>query len=409
MIVEQQPLEQDLSLRQNDERVSRLLNRVVSRGNLAVKGRIYSTNGTIDLDTTIVYAGTGVTTLTLPLSTSWSNDNSTDRRSPFLTIIVDQNVTLTLNTTSPDAFYLLNGSTSLTLLPNDILELVTLGNSVWYVASYQPAVIGSSSSHAPRNLIINGTFAVNQRAYVSAAVLAAGKYGHDRWKAGASGGDYTFVQRADGASASCAAGKTLIQIIEDKNVVGGTYILSWTGAAHARVGINTAVPAGSFTTSPIILTGQTAGTTMSVEFDSNGAFSNVQLEHGAVLTPYEDKLYPIELLACQRYYRRINASAGTSAFFASGMTTSTSAAVFAASPASTGMRVLPTTGFSAGVGDLFVFQSGGNTTLTSLTIQNPADFPSFSAGTAAVMTANVAALLLVGAGAGKFLELSAEL
>ena len=35
-----------------------------------------------------------------------------------------------------------------------------------------------------RQVIINGGFTVNQRVYVSAATLAAGIYGHDRWKAG---------------------------------------------------------------------------------------------------------------------------------------------------------------------------------------------------------------------------------
>jgi len=44
-----------------------------------------------------------------------------------------------------------------------------------------------------RNLVINGNFSINQRAYVSATALAAGAFGHDRWKAGAGGCTYTFA------------------------------------------------------------------------------------------------------------------------------------------------------------------------------------------------------------------------
>ena len=115
-----------------------------------------------------------------------------------------------------------------------------------------------------RQAIINGGFTVNQRIYVSNAVLASGSYGHDRWKAGASGGDYTFTQLASSTQITIEAGKTLIQVIEDKNVVGGTYTLSWTGTAQARAGVDTATPAGGYADSPLTISAQTAGTVMSV-------------------------------------------------------------------------------------------------------------------------------------------------
>ncbi|MBF0293454.1 MAG: hypothetical protein HQK86_15000, partial [Nitrospinae bacterium] len=47
-----------------------------------------------------------------------------------------------------------------------------------------------------KNIVINGGFTINQRGYVSSATLASGAYGHDRWKAGAGGGDYSFTQLA---------------------------------------------------------------------------------------------------------------------------------------------------------------------------------------------------------------------
>lgn len=157
------------------------------------------------------------------------------------------------------------------------------------------------------NVLINGDFRINQRAYVSAAALAAGIYGHDRWKGGASGGTYSFV--GIGQTVTIAASKTLIQVVEDKNVAGGTYVLSWTGTALGRVGVNTATPAGTFVASPIILTSQLALTTMSVEFGngaSAGTLSNVKLEQGWMPTPFQQAPYADELNRCQRYFQIIN-------------------------------------------------------------------------------------------------------
>jgi len=152
-----------------------------------------------------------------------------------------------------------------------------------------------------RQAIMNGNFVVNQRVYVSGATLAVGAYGHDRWKAGASGGDYTFTQLASSTQITIASGKSLIQVIEDKNVVGGNMMLSWTGTAQARVGINSATPSGSYASSPIAITTQTAGTVMSVEFNT-GTLGKVIVNSGTVALPFQPKSYEEELRACQRYY-----------------------------------------------------------------------------------------------------------
>jgi hypothetical protein len=158
-----------------------------------------------------------------------------------------------------------------------------------------------------RNVIINGDLRINQRAYVSSAVLASGSYGHDRWKAGSSGGDYTFTQLASSTQITIASGKSLIQVVEDKNVAGTSYVLSWTGTAQARYGVNTATPSGSYASSPIVISGQSAGSTISVEFNT-GTLSNVQLERGTLaahVTPFENRPYGVELDLAQRYYQRI--------------------------------------------------------------------------------------------------------
>ena len=164
--------------------------------------------------------------------------------------------------------------------------------------------INTPNTFAYKNLLIDAGFTINQRGYVSAATLASGAYGHDRWKAGASGGNYSFTQLASNTQITIASGKSLIQVVEDKNVSGTSYVLSWTGTAQARYAVNSATPAGSYAASPIVITGQTAGTTMSVEFNT-GTLSKPQLELGAVATSFDQRAYSQELAMCQRYYYRL--------------------------------------------------------------------------------------------------------
>ena len=176
-----------------------------------------------------------------------------------------------------------------------------------------------------RNILINAGLRINQRGYVSAAVLAAGSYGHDRFKAGASGGDYSFTQLNSNTTITIAASKSLIQVVEDKNVVGGSYVLSWTGTAQARVGLNSATPSGSYAASPILITGQTAGTTMSVEFNT-GTLAKAQLESGSIATTFEQRPIGTELALCQRYLPAFNSS-GTSSFIGNGYCITTTSGV----------------------------------------------------------------------------------
>lgn len=157
---------------------------------------------------------------------------------------------------------------------------------------------GSLGPFAHRNKLLNGSFAVNSRGYASGAVLAAGSFGHDRWKAGASGGDYTFTQNASTTTITIGSGKTLIQVVDAALVGDTSYVLSWTGTAQARYAVNSATPAGSYAASPILITGQTVGSTMSVEFNS-GTLGKVQLEPGAVVTPFEPRAYALDLYLCQ--------------------------------------------------------------------------------------------------------------
>jgi hypothetical protein len=191
-----------------------------------------------------------------------------------------------------------------TTLVMDIKSIIGSGTkTAWTISQSAPGVHGLPN----RNAIINGGFTVNQRVYVSADTLATTVYGHDRWKAGSGGGDYSFTQLAGPTTITIAANKTLIQVVEDKNVYGGSYVLSWTGTCQARYAINSATPAGAYAASPIVISGQTAGTTMSVEFGngaSSGTLGLVQLEISSVATPFEQRPFAQELALCMRYYEK---------------------------------------------------------------------------------------------------------
>ena len=146
-----------------------------------------------------------------------------------------------------------------------------------------------------RNRLHNSAFRINQRGYTSGTALAAGAYGHDRWKAGAGGCTYTFTQNQPATTITITAG-SLQQIIEALDVEGGTYTLSWTGTAQGRVG------AGSYAASPVTATGLAANTAITVEFNA-GTLGTVQWESGNATTPYERQSMRFDLGNCQRFYQ----------------------------------------------------------------------------------------------------------
>ena len=161
------------------------------------------------------------------------------------------------------------------------------------------AQLGSKAGPTFRSRLIDAGFTINQRVYVSGTALSAGIYAHDRWKAGASGCTYTFTQGSLGVpiTITITAG-SLQQVIEGCNMPeGGTYVLSWTGTAQARVN------GGSYGSSPLAVTGITAGANTTIEFNT-GTLSFPQLEVGSSATGFEYRQYGQELALCQRYCQR---------------------------------------------------------------------------------------------------------
>lgn len=265
---------------------------------------------------------------------------------------------------------------------------------------------GGSGVGAPAaNTVINGDFRINQGGYVSAAVLAAGTYGHDQWKAGASGGDYSFTQLQSSTQITIAAGKSLIQPIEDVRVVGGSYVLSWTGTAQARAGVNTLIPSGSYAASPLLISGQTAGTIMSVEFNT-GTLGTVKLESGSIASLFVVSDFASELALCQRYYYTIKHN-GVGICLMSAYNTTLAVAGMIPFPCK--MRAAPTYSISGG-GDFSLLVPGGSTlSTTGVTLNGASDqYADIRATVASGMTVGQA-LQFAGANANSRLSFSARL
>ena len=168
-----------------------------------------------------------------------------------------------------------------------------------------------------RSALLNGSFAINQRAYASGTALAAGAYAHDRWKAGASGCTYTFSQMVPDTTITITAG-SLIQAVDAGNVYATSWWLTWTGSAQARVwqgSASGAFSAGAAYTDPVdgakkrqLVAGLAIGTVANVEFQG-GTLGLVQLEAalpGAGSTRFERRHG--EMTLCQRYYQQIGGS-----------------------------------------------------------------------------------------------------
>ena len=197
-----------------------------------------------------------------------------------------------------------NGTSSVAIASsNGSIVAATNGTTAFTVDTSQNTTFAATvamGSSFKRNILINGNFLVNQRTYVSGTATASGTYMHDRWKSTTTNSNYTFTQGTPDTTITIAAG-TIAQIVEDKNVVGGVYTLSWTGTATARIAINGGTTSGSYAASPITTSSATAGQTITVEF-STGTLGKVQLEPGAIATPYERQIYSDQFAQCQRYY-----------------------------------------------------------------------------------------------------------
>lgn len=159
-----------------------------------------------------------------------------------------------------------------------------------------------------KNLLINGDFSINQRAFVGGA-LAAGVYGFDRWKAGSGGCNvslsagtltHTSGPLVQVIEAPSLAGKAVTVSVEDPSgsiTVGIDGVTGTITAGAGRRGASLTVPSGS--TGNVTLTLTATGVT----------YKRVQLEIGSIATAWDQRHAAMELMICHRYFE-----AGTNRF-----------------------------------------------------------------------------------------------
>ena len=171
-----------------------------------------------------------------------------------------------------------------------------------------PSGTGDGAPTGFRNRLRNAAFAINQRAVTGSVTLAAGEYGHDGVKAGASGAIYTFSTSGIDTTLSVSAGSVILPI-EASLIEGGTYALAHDGSAQGRVWQGTGYAgSGSYAaasrSAPLVVTALTASAQTNVEF-SIGTILRPQFEPGAHATGFERRPPHIELGACQRYFQAL--------------------------------------------------------------------------------------------------------
>lgn len=153
-----------------------------------------------------------------------------------------------------------------------------------------------------KNLLINPNGLINQRGYVSGtATVADNEYTLDRWRVVTSGEALTF-STTDNVTTFTAPLNGVEQVIENINVIGGDYTLSFSGTATATISQSndnaTYTIVSSNTDGSYTLVGGLYTKVTLID----GTFSLVQLEEGKVATPFEQRHYGLELSLCQRYY-----------------------------------------------------------------------------------------------------------
>ncbi|WP_237150706.1 MULTISPECIES: hypothetical protein [unclassified Pseudomonas] len=260
------------------------------------------------------------------------------------------------------------------------------------------AALGASGG---KNLLINASYSINQRGYVSGtATTAANQYTFDRWRVVTSGQSVVFAASGTGNQITAPAGG-VEQVIEGINIEAGVHTLSWGGTATATVN-GTPIASGAQTSA------LAAGASVTVRF-TGGTVKECQLEFGSVATGFEKRLRAAELSLCAWYFERITWPAAyekiaigqcTNTFVVAGMG-------YFQHP----KRAAPT--ITPGPSNTYSVQTanGGGDTAANVSF-NPSSQNTFNwaatSSSASLITGNVTALVGKASG-GNYIDVSAEI
>lgn len=171
---------------------------------------------------------------------------------------------------------------------------------------------------AGRNMLRNPSFLINQRNVSGTVTLAAGQFGHDGVKAGASGVTYTFAADGLETKLTITAGSVVLPV-EANFTAGGRLIIAHDGTAQARlwqVSASGAYAAATRAGGGLVVTGVNRAQQINVEFNT-GTLVRPQLEMSATVTPFERRSLLAEEQLCRRYTQIMRfASAGAFQFSA---------------------------------------------------------------------------------------------
>ena len=138
--------------------------------------------------------------------------------------------------------------------------------------------------------LLRGNFRVNQRGVSGSVSLTAGEFGHDRFRGGSGGCNYTFATLSGVTTITITSG-TLEQVVSSDDILGGTHVLSWTGTSQAQIN------SGGYGDSGQVSENLVGGSDATVEFNT-GTLSEPQLERGSFATDFEKRPLTEELLLC---------------------------------------------------------------------------------------------------------------
>lgn len=157
------------------------------------------------------------------------------------------------------------------------------------------------------NVLINAGFRVNQRNYATGtATTAADEYTLDRWRVLILGESITFPALGLDNTITAPAGG-MGQKVEDLNIDGGEYVISWEGTATCKIDGVARVSGESFAVS--------AGTQVDVVF-YGGTVNRPKLERGTRKTEFLHISAVEDEQACLRYFERVRVYGNTSYMWA---------------------------------------------------------------------------------------------